>query len=370
MKKDENDRKREGSLPRDPEEDAELMPIPPPSTAGDRQSGELLDPFGANWQTLSEAGVNFADYPPKRRWLLTHSGEGALPLGKCGVLASRGGVGKTQALIQLALAVALGDERCLWLDTFKVESPGNVLLALGEEDPEEIQRRLYRAACAMGLDRDQRERASKVIVALPLAGIPVALTARDERGNTATTQILESLQRHLRDRQWSLIILDPLSRFAGDDTEIDNAAATRFVQAVETLVKAPGSPTVLVSHHSGKSDDDGGPKVRGSSAIEDGFRWVATMNGVSRTKESGETVRGVRWTLRKTNYTRHIPDVYLVHSNDEHAAGALIPASKELAELLAGKKPTGSKKAARWAGATAGSSEESDDELESISRGR
>lgn len=278
------------------------------------------DPFAAHWRELSACGFHLGDEPPPRKWLLKTSGnDGALPLGKCGVLAAGGGTGKTIALCQLALAVATGG---FWLGTFKAVAPGRVLLGLAEEDLEEVHRRLYRAANALGLDRDQREEAAKRIVALPLAGTPVALTESDERGNVTESSALVALRERLAEGEWRLIVLDPLARWAGEGAETDNLMATRFVQAVESLVRSPGSPTVLVAHHSSKASiAEGAANVRGASGIVDGFRWAATLD-----KLEDEGLHGVRLSLAKTNYTKRWEPVYLVWGEGE-SESALVPAS-------------------------------------------
>lgn len=313
--------------------DVSQLPKPQPEDLG--QANQPIDPFAQHWKTLADAGISISDPPPNRRWLLRLNGEGALPLGKAGILAAGGGVGKTMALVQLALAVALGD---FWLNTFKAVSPGYVLIALGEEDLEEVQRRFYNAANALGLDRQQRAEAAKRIVALPLAGTPIAITEKDKQGNTTTTSHLETLRKHLDsfEHDWSLVILDPLSRWAGEGTEIDNAAATRFVQAVETLVNSKGNPTVLVAHHSSKSSiKDGESNVRGSSAIVDGFRWVAALDSVSSAK-----AKGLRLRLVKTNYTKQWDeDIILIRSTEQDSPGILQRANPaQTEELLAASK--------------------------------
>jgi DnaB-like helicase N terminal domain/AAA domain len=291
-------------------------------------AAEATDPFTGLWGTLRERGVNLVTAPKERPWLLKdlRSGEGALPLGKAGVVASAGGTGKTQMLLQLALAVALGKT---WLGCFAVAKPGPVLIALAEEDLPEIVRRLYSAAAGLDLDATERDKALDLIVALPLAGNPVALTARDERGNTTTTAALTAVQRRLAraGHPWSLVILDPLSRWAGDNAEVENAAATRFVQAVETLLSAPGTPTVLVAHHSAKqAAKDGSASVRGVSGIVDGFRWAAVLDKVAA-EIDGYPVTGVRMRHEKTNYTMPFGDVFLTWSRDDHAKNALVPAN-------------------------------------------
>lgn len=324
----------------DPEADAEAMGA---------DGTQAPDPFEGHWRTLAAAGIDLADPPPKRRWLLKRGGTGVLPLGKAGVLAASGGAGKTMALVQLAYAVATGTD---WLGTFQVEAPGNVLALLGEEDDEEVRRRFHHAAMsavvhgegfaeASEAERYQRQNvigakhrkhAAERIVAVPLAGIPVALTARDAKGNTTETAALEHLRRRLAEREWSLIIIDPLSRFGSDDVETDNAAATRLVQAIESLVnvKGAGGPTVLVAHHSGKiTNNDGSPKVRGSSAITDGFRWAATLSP----RDASDDVHGAVLHCFKSNYAMPFSDVYLVKPKD--AGGVLVRARDEQREAMA-----------------------------------
>jgi hypothetical protein len=236
------------------------------------------DPFADRWKTLGEWGSDWLSTPPpERRWLL----ERVLPLGKVGMLVAAGGVGKTMALVQLALSVATGRE---WLDHFGTPNPGHVLLALGEEDEGEIRRRMYNAACAMCLTDEQKRVAADRIVALPLAGTSVALTESDGRSTTESAT-LHALRKRLDGaaHDWRLIILDPLSRFAGCDTEKDNNAATRFIEVVESLAMSKGGPTVLLAHHTNKASrlqesESTTANARGASALTDGVRWVANLD--------------------------------------------------------------------------------------------
>lgn len=81
---------------------------------------------------------------------------------------------------------------------------------------------------------------------------------------------------------FELVIVDPLSRFAGPDAEIDNASATRFIVGLESIASATGA-TVIVAHHVNKSARGAGATVsgasaRGSSAIYDGVRWAAALS--------------------------------------------------------------------------------------------
>jgi hypothetical protein len=114
-----------------------------------------------------------------------------LPLGKVGQLIAEGGGGKTQALCQLAIAVATGGT---WLGSLDVapEGKGRVLLVLGEEDSDEARRRLYRSA-----QLGHVHPATDAIEVLPLAGIPVAMLALDQYRNLVDTPFSHWLRAHV-----------------------------------------------------------------------------------------------------------------------------------------------------------------------------
>lgn len=283
-------------------------------------------------------------------------GDGMLPLGKAGVFLAEGGAGKTMALLQLALGVITGRP---WLGHFPIGAEarrGRVLLALAEEDLDECHRRLWAAADLLRLSDDERALVRARLVLLPLAGSPVALVGYGPDQSIIETEELRELRRYLREDSgtcpiaahaerpdtatceacrvtaesrmispvptgtkpvpnresrgygddpprppphpgtgWSLVVLDPLARWAGPDVESDNSAATRFVQAVESLIDAPGRPTVLVAHHTSKdARKSGKADSRGVTAITDGFRWAGALR----------TQRGfVLFGQQKSNYS-------------------------------------------------------------------
>ena len=294
------------------------------------------NPWTKHWSRIS---TNWLDNePPKREWLLTRPESkdskvdvGFFPCGKVGILAAAGGTGKTMALIQLAIAVATGTQ---WLGHYSTPKSGRVLLALGEEDAEEMQRRLFQAVKALNVSTSARAHVMANIDVLPLAGESVAFVSKDARSGEvlelpAIEQLREQLRAHVNDGQghepWRLIILDPLSRFAGPDSETDNSAATRFVQSVESLTKAPGNPAVLLAHHTPKSargkdtDSLDATVVRGSSALVDGVRWAATL--LADSSSDSDATRTATLHLAKSNYTAPAPK----HQVKRGDYGVLLP---------------------------------------------
>lgn len=278
---------------------------------------------------LVEAPASWwSERPPKRRHLLTDprktGAPGVVPLGKTGLFIGEGGVSKTMALVQLALSVATGTR---WLGTFDVASPGKVLLVLGEEDQEESWRRIYYAARAAHVGYTPN------ISVLALQGRPSSMLVPDDSGRSRAVVESQDYRDLLglvtRMTGLSLIVLDPLSRFAGPEAETDNAAATRFMQLVESLSGATGA-TTIVAHHTAKTGRGGGAvgtdASRGSSALTDGARFVCTLghheNKGLQEGDRERLERTVRLSFGKSNYTR-LADMLQLRRSDDNM-GALV----------------------------------------------
>lgn len=265
---------------------------------------------------------DFTKDPDKRPMLLNYSDpkEGInapinpfLPQGKVGMFVAPGGTGKTQALSQLAVAVATGRP---WLGCFQVASiankhpsNGRVLLALGEEDRDEISRRInpYIQHCIeTAFDKSEFQRLlTSNLKPLALDGIgPRMIGAKADDYNPEP--FFDALHKVLGQdgKPWRLIILDPGSRFMGPDCETDNNAATRFIELIEQLTRLPGNPTVLLAHHTRKGTGKGnGGKdaARGASALTDGARWVAQLTQL--TDDDENPTGTIELTINKSNYT-------------------------------------------------------------------
>ncbi|HEY1958604.1 MAG TPA: AAA family ATPase [Polyangiaceae bacterium] len=292
----------------------------------------------------------FTTAPPVRRWLFRDSrrdgSPGVFPLGKAGQLLAAGGVGKTMALVALARAVASGGR---WLGSFACAEPGAVLLALGEEDAEECHRRLHNEARRNGAPP------SGSIVVLPLHGLSCALLEQDTGGNPMETPFAGWLRERLASADFRLVVVDPMSRFAGIDAETSNRLATRYVQTIESFT----SPTrsALSSHHTplaarGKHAIEA-PRARGVTAGFDGFRWECSLaaetlklDDPAEREALGEIVT---LTFTKSNYSRKPAPLTL--RRDDH--GALVPLDDADAQIVAdarvGKADTQTKNDAKEA---------------------
>lgn len=276
--------------------------------------------------SITEAhGVgSWLERAPAEASVLLHTSQGQpfIRDGRVGTLSAPGGRGKSFALVQLAAAVASGTP---WLDTYRVASKGRVLLALGEEDEDEIWRRLYRGT--RHLCSYERDEVARNVVPLPLAGRDCAFLRRAENGNIEQTDFFRALKASMAQGHWRLCIFDPLSRFGGPEVETDAHAATRLVQCFEELTALPGRPAVINAHHERKPSGQGGAardasNMRGSSALVDGPRWVGAL-GLYR----GGKLLELRVT--KANYT--MPGEPLILAREK--TGVLRPATPvEIAE--------------------------------------
>jgi RecA-family ATPase len=214
-----------------------------------------------------------------------------LALGKVGLLAAPGGVGKTQALLQLAIAVASGRP---WLGRYHVEAPGPVLLLAAEEDGGELWRRCRRVVERLDLTAAERDALARRLQVAPLHGSGTPLTLLENLAPYGPVRLersamWERIAAQLKARgpePWRLVVLDPAARWMPPDAEKDSKVATTFVEAVEQLAQlAPegAAPAVLVAHHTNKAaltgqTDQGA--ARGSSALTDGVRWQANLDRV------------------------------------------------------------------------------------------
>jgi len=247
--------------------------------------------------------------PPKRQYLFNSKEafgfeNGFLPEGKACMIVSPGGCGKTFLLTHCALAAATGTT---WLHA-KATRPVKVLFIAAEEDESELWNRFHNMARGLGfLNKPEiMNLALDNVIPLPTRGSNQRLI--DEKGEPKEFyyKLKAAIENNI---DIKLVILDPASRFMGNETEVKNAAATDWVNLIEALTLVGGKPTLLIAHHANKSairpvGNDKNPTfdqsmARGASALIDGFRWVL---GLQRS-EIENNLRSIFIKLLKSNYS-------------------------------------------------------------------
>lgn len=309
-----------GAPPPRPNGAPQLAPPPPPPGA----PKPFLSPYEELWDSMSP-GWLLTD-PPPRRYLLRQPriedgrvipvpGAGFLPLGKAVLLSAAGAVGKTNALIQLAMCVVTGRR---WFGHFYVATDvtPRVAVFLAEEDHEEVKRRFRQAAVSLELDEDELRDADRKITAMGMFGTEPALLQGDRFGAVSPHPNLEALEKMLDERGgpdgWSLVVLEPQSRLSGVNVESDNVLATKFVQVIERLTHTRGNPTVLIAGHSSKTARRTGTvDARGVTGITDAVRCHLTL------AEDDES-KTIVFAVGKNNYGRRMDPVHLLMDDNHH----------------------------------------------------
>ena len=252
--------------------------------------------------------------PEPKKWMI----KDCLPAGKVGLLAARGGTGKSFFALQLGISVATGTN----LQPWEVSAARKVVYLAAEDDEDELHRRFHDICKVITANHITPDEFSKSLRANMLiksmVGADNRMTSDDYGREVVPTDFVDRFLHTVAGYgQIGLIIIDPASRFRGGD-ENRASDATRFVEALERLAKATGA-TVLVIHHvnkwSGRENEQMQEAARGSSAFTDGVRWQMNLAVMTQTeaKEFGvaddERSFYVTATITKNNYAPPQPKV-------------------------------------------------------------
>lgn len=220
--------------------------------------------------------------PPPRDYIV----DGLLLPGKSAVLAGFGGTFKTQFSLQLATSIALGLP--FMGRTVKL---GNVLAILGEEDRPEVCRRLSAIARRQKLSRAQINLVERNLLAFPLVGCDVRLTAHVKEGLRELAFARDIINAAKAMGDVVLIVLDHLALFhGGDHNAREDAALT--MRVVNHMAQESGAAVLLLAHTpkgaSVKEESDAS-MVAGSTAFVDQARgaWVLSTMRPTEAKTFG-----------------------------------------------------------------------------------
>ena len=251
-----------------------------------------------------------------RRALLTHmgrshEGELAIPLGELALLVGEGGIGKSWALLQLAISIVTGRS---WLG-FKVpaDAIGGVAVIMAEEDEDELARRVRTISDRLNLAAHERSMVDARLFPMGLVGKAPELVAPTDEGSVIEGSGFYKLEELLTTRApeggWRLIIFDPLVKFLPPGAESDNVLASGFVDVIATWPKTlPGCPTLLMAHHTNKQSRKGlggsASAARGASSLTDSFRCQVNIWTEEREKETPEdaAIEDILIAITKSNY--------------------------------------------------------------------
>ncbi len=246
-----------------------------------------------------------------------------LKQGIVGMLVGAGSAGKTHFFAQLALSIAAGTN---FLDKYTTKKAGSVFIGLGEDDDEDIHRLIRKHSKKLFKNNEKQiEQASKNLAFKSFKGISSSFVDKQGSELAPYKNIYNDLKLLEPENGWSLIIIDPISRFLGPEAETNNAAATHIITLLERLTQLKGNPTVLFGHHMNKgglgntSSDQ--TAARGSSALTDGVRWQANLEYVEKANTQGSDKsekyekNQIRFKVVKSNHT-YYPDPQILERDE------------------------------------------------------
>ena len=222
---------------------------------------ELADKCPA-WEPASTSAVSssaikltrlsdlLAEPPEQVSW----TWDKTLPAGGLSIMAAKPKVGKSTLARNLALAVAQGNE-FLGRET----SQGPVVYLALEEKRSEVQAHFSRMG---GTDED---------IYVHVGVVP--------------DHALEELEKVINQVKPVFVVIDPMLRFVRVRDANDYAEVTRALEPVLALARISGCHIMLV-HHAGKMDREGGDSILGSTAFFGGVDTAMVM----RRKEAGRTL--------------------------------------------------------------------------------
>ena len=212
---------------------------------------------------------NLIESPAPIEWLV----DSFIPLGKPGLIAAVGGVGKSLSMIQLALGIALGGK---WWGKPILQKGSSVIFA-AEDDLAEVHRRID-ALDPLGL-RFQSEY-DVYVFPIPEQKEPMILL-RDE-GVTSQAQELVDELKTIPNLQ--MVVFDPLQAFTTASVSQSNEAGQLWGSYCANISARIGCTTLTV-HHLNKgaltNDSDDAlshrSEIRGASSITDSVRFAIAM---------------------------------------------------------------------------------------------
>ena len=270
------------------------------------------------------------DNAPPRRFLA----KPVLPAGDYAVLSGNAKSQKTFAITDLAVAVASGTP---WLDFFKVESPGGVILFYGEGGKANVVRRLKASCTARDLELEE----------LPIAVSTIApiLTNRAD---------VQEIREAVEATRPKLLILDPFYLSAGSSDMRDLYAMGDVLGALQRACQPTGA-SVLAVWHNNQREGSGLHRLTGagpaawarvvflSEVISDHTEAASRATSVlSRMSVVGGEIPSMTYRVQRRVWAEDPDDlesplhVEVSVTEEAAAAGAtdLPPASAKLLEAL------------------------------------
>jgi len=212
---------------------------------------------------------NLVEEPKPIEWLV----DSFIPLGKPGIIAAVGGVGKSLSMIQLALGIATGGK---WWGK-NIMQKGSTVIFAAEDDLSEVHRRIA-SLDPLGL----RFQSQYDVYVFPIPEQKEPMILLREEGVTSMAQELVEELKTIPNLQ--LVVFDPLQAFTTGNISSSNEVGQLWGSYCANISARLGV-TCLTVHHLAKSaltnDSDDAlshrAEIRGASSITDSVRFAIAM---------------------------------------------------------------------------------------------
>lgn len=185
----------------------------------------VIDP--RNWQDTTI---------PDRQWFV----DGLIPHRTVTNLSGAGGSGKTEIVLQMVVASALGTD---WFG--KAVAAGPCLYYGAEDEADELHRRLATIVQRAGKQLSDLDG----IRLIPMAGLDAVLAEPDRSGKILETELFPKLKAEADSLNPTLIIIDPSADVFGGD-EINRSQVRKFVSMLRAVAIDHDCAVLLLSHPS------------------------------------------------------------------------------------------------------------------------
>lgn len=209
-----------------------------------------------------------SDKVPNADFAASIAGLSFFPAGSVSLLASPGGLGKSNLAIAIGLVISSG--RCAGgIDAKR----GPVLYLSGEENDRSILSRIQVLAGNFGFEDSDWEAARSNMYVQFVAGPLIEEDGMESRSLTYLEQLIAGVKPRL-------VVVDTLARYCHGDHESNPRDATKAIQVLERLTDEDRA-VVALTHTTKISRKGGGVldgnALRGSSALSDSARFVALL---------------------------------------------------------------------------------------------
>jgi hypothetical protein len=239
---------------------------------------------------LSDGRINFDTIPPPpRNWII----DGVLLAGKPVVLAGLSGVSKTMAALLASIAIATGTPFA-----GRTTKLGRVLFICGEEDRDELRRRVNAFIRFNSLDANAVQLIQHNLLAYPLVGEDIRLTGRvgGSLQNTGFDQ--QIVEAALEAGNVRLIVLDHIGLLHGGDFNAKEDAAMTM-RIINGICQQTGASLIVLAHspkNSAREEESDASAVYGSTAFVEQARGGWIMAGMRKAEAKG---LGIKEAARK-----------------------------------------------------------------------